>query len=99
MNPEPERVSWALDRARALSGIFTAGLIVLAVGLIVVWVAASVAGDPGPGPVMLLAHSVAAAGAVVLHRLAKARTGRAGYLAALGPPAVLVLLGTLFWWS
>jgi hypothetical protein len=48
---------------------------------------------------MLLGHGVAAVAAAVLHRSARVRTGRAAYLAALGPPAVLLLLGFLFWWS
>lgn len=95
----PEPVGWVLERARAVSGIFTAGLLVLAVSLIVIWVVASAAGEPGPGPAMLVGHAVAAAAAVLLHRLGRVRTDRAGYLAVLGPPAILLLLGFLFWWN
>jgi hypothetical protein len=96
---EPDQVSWVLSRARTASGICAAGLVALVVALLVVGAVASAAGDPGPGPTMLLGHSLAAAGAVVLHRVARVRTGCAGYLAAIGPPAILLLLGVLFWWS
>jgi hypothetical protein len=88
-----------LGWTRALSGVFAAGLVVLAISLLAVWGVASAAGVPGPGLTMLVGHAVAAVVALVLHRLARRRTGRVGYLAALGPPAILFLLGVLFWWS
>ena len=94
-----ERAGWSPGWTRTLSGVFAAGLVVLAVALIAVWGVASAAGEPGPGPAMLLAHAVVAVAAVMLHRLAGRRGDGAGHLAALGPPALLLLLGVLFWWS
>jgi hypothetical protein len=99
VSSESERAGWLLDRTRIASGIFAAGLVVLAVALIVVWGVASTAGEPGPGPAMLLGHTAAAAAAVALYRMAGSRGGRAGYFTALGPPMILVLLGLLFWWA
>jgi hypothetical protein len=99
MKAEPHRVGRVLGWMRTLSGMCAAGLVVLALSLFAAWGVASAAGAPGPGIAMLLAHAVAAAAALVLHRLARGRTGRVGYLAALGPPAILFLLGVLFWWS
>lgn len=99
MSVESEGAARLLGRARILSGIFAAGLVVLAVALIVVWGVASIAGEPGPGPAMLLGHTAAAIAAVGLYRMAGGRSGRAGCLTALGPPAILLLLGVLFWWN
>jgi hypothetical protein len=96
---EPDQAGRLLGWTRTLSAVFAAGLVVLALALIAVWGVASAAGEPGPGPAMLLGHTVAAAGAVALHRLGGRRSGRAGYLAGLGPPVILLLLGVLFWWS
>jgi hypothetical protein len=95
----PDHAERLLGRIRTVSGMVAAGLVVLALALIAVWGAASAAGAPGPGLPMLLGHAVAAAAAVALHRRSRRRSGRAGYLAALGPPAILLLVGVLFWWS
>jgi hypothetical protein len=96
---ESVRVGRLLGRTRILCGVFVAGLVVLAISLFVVWGAASVAGAPGPGLTMLVGHAAGAVAAVVLQRVARRRTGRSAYLAALGPPAILFLLAALFWWS
>jgi len=96
---ESDREGRLLGWMRTLSGVLAAGLVVLAAALIAVWGFAATAGEPGPGAAMLFGHTVAAVAAVVLYRLAGRRTGRAGHLAALGPPALLLLLGVLFWWT
>jgi len=106
VEPGPAR---SADRVRswvpALSGTVVAGLVVLALGLLLVWVVVGATGSPGPGPLMLAGHAVGAVLAVLLHRTARGRTdsrGRAdaiGLAAALGPIGVLVLLGLIFWWS
>lgn len=85
--------------ARALSGVLVAGLLVLAVGLLLGWAVAAAAGEPGPGPLMLIGHTVGAVVAVVLHRTALRRTGTLGYAAVFGVAGVLALLGLLFWWN
>lgn len=99
MKVKTEGAGRALAWTRALSGLFVAGLVVLAVSLFGVWGVASVAGVPGPGPTMLVGHAMGAMAALALQRMARRRTGRGDYLAALGPPAILLLLGVLFWWS
>jgi hypothetical protein len=85
--------------AQAFSGVLVAGLLVLFLGLLVVWVVARANSAPGPGPAMLTGHGVGAVAALVLHRVALRRTDRIGYAAAFGPVAVLLLLGLTFWWS
>ncbi len=99
MSAGSDRAGWLLGWTRTLSGIVAAGLVVLAVALIVVWGVAAADAEPGPGPAMLVGHAVGAAAAWVLHRQAGRRTGRVGYLTALGPPALLLILGGLFWWT
>lgn len=99
MSVGSDREGRLLGWARTLCGIVAAGLVVLAAALIAVWGVASAAGEPGPGVAMLSGHTVAAVAAVMLHRLAARRTGRAGYLATLGPPVLLLLLGLVFWWT
>jgi hypothetical protein len=72
---------------------------VLAVTLLVGWLAARAEGVPGPGPVMLIGHAVGAVVALVLHRVALRRTDTAGYAAAFGAVGMLPLLGLIFWWN
>ncbi|MDQ2709605.1 MAG: hypothetical protein M3Z25_19135 [Actinomycetota bacterium] len=85
--------------ARRFSGLVVAGLVVLAIGLLVAWALAATAGSAGPGPAMLVGQVLGAAVALMLHRVALSRTDRRGYLAAFGVVGTLFLLGTLFWWS
>ena len=89
-----------LERARTVSGIVAAGLVDAGgLGLIVVW-GRRVGGRrtrSGAGGCRLSARG--SPPRPPWHRLARLRTGRAGYLAALGSPAILLLLGVLFWWN
>jgi hypothetical protein len=82
-----------------VGGALTAGLVALAVALVVVWAVAAALGEPGPGAPMLAGHLVAAVIAVALQRVADRRAGRAGRLAAVG--AVLVVAAVIggYWWS
>jgi hypothetical protein len=92
----PGRVrGWLLT----LSGTVLAGLVVLALGLVLVWAVVGATGSPGPGPVMLAGHLVGAGLAVFLHRTARRRADAPGWAAAFGAPGVLLVLGLLFWWN
>jgi hypothetical protein len=84
---------------RATGGALCAGLAVLAVVLIAVWLLAISHDDPGPRAGVLVGHLAAAALAVALQRVADRRPDRLGRLA---PAGVLLLTGavvTLFWWT
>jgi hypothetical protein len=84
---------------RATGGALCAGLAVLAVVLIAVWLLAISHDDPGPRARLLVGHLAAAAVAVALQRVADRRPDRLGRLASAG---VLLLTGTvvaLFWWT
>jgi hypothetical protein len=84
---------------RATGGALCAGLAVLAVVLIAVWLLAISHDDPGPRARVLVGHLAAAAVAVALQRVADRRPDRLGRLAATG---VLLLTGAvvaLFWWT
>lgn len=79
---------------RSLSGVLTAGLIVLAVGVVVLANIESV--GAGPGAVSLVVHVVAAVAALILQSFADAR--RTSRLAAtLASLAVIVLTFSVLW--
>jgi hypothetical protein len=84
---------------RAVSGALCAGLAVLAVALVGVWLVARAEGDPGPGASALVGHLMAAAVAVALQRVAERRADRVGSLAAAGVVLAVLLVGALYWWS
>ena len=71
---------------------------VLAVGVLVVGVLCLVNGAPGPGPLKLVGHPVAAVIMLALQRIADRRTGKVAVGAGAG---VLVVAGVAFsvlWW-
>lgn len=68
---------------RGLAGVLAGGLVVLALGLVVVEWAAGSSGVPGPGTGAIVAHAGAAAVAVVGQVVADRRRDRTGLLAAL----------------
>ncbi|MEQ3540862.1 hypothetical protein WHI96_18810 [Pseudonocardia tropica] len=69
---------------RGLAGVLAGGLVVLALGLVVVEWAAGDSGVPGPGSGAIVAHVGAAVVAVVGQVVADRRRDRTGLLAALG---------------
>ncbi|WP_066905292.1 hypothetical protein [Millisia brevis] len=79
---------------RSISGVLAGGLVVLAIGVIVVSRIESV--GAGPGATSLVVHVVAAIGAVVLQVLADARrTSRAA--AALASLMIVALVFAVLW--
>ena len=84
---------------RGFTGSLAAGLAVLAVGVLVVGLVCAITGAPGPGPVLLIGHPVAAVLALVAQRVADRRSG----LPAAGGGAAVVLFAvsavTIFWLS
>ncbi len=83
---------------RGFTGSVAAGLAVLALGVLVVGVLCLVNGAPGPGPLKLVGHPVAAVIALVLQRVADRRVGKVAVGAGAG---VLVVAGAAFsllWW-
>jgi hypothetical protein len=84
---------------RLVGGALTAGMVVLAVALVVIWVVAAAHGEPGPGTPVLAGHLVAAVIAVALQRVADRDAGRVGRLAALGAVLVVATVVAVFWWS
>jgi hypothetical protein len=84
---------------RLVGGALTAGMVVLAVALVVIWAVAAAHGEPGPGTPVLAGHLVAAVLAVALQRIADRDAGRVGRLAALGAVLVVATVVAVFWWS
>ncbi|WP_244194595.1 hypothetical protein [Amycolatopsis echigonensis] len=83
---------------RGFTGSVAAGMAVLAVGVLVVGVLCLVNGAPGPGPLKLVGHPVAAVIMLALQRIADRRTGKVAVGAGAG---VLVVAGVAFsalWW-
>ncbi|RSM37430.1 hypothetical protein DMA12_36810 [Amycolatopsis balhimycina DSM 5908] len=103
MEPEPaapEAPARAKDGGRwwrGFTGSLAAGLVVLAIGVLVVAGIDLYTGAPGPGPVLLVGHPIAAALAVLAQRVADRRNG----LPAVGAGVAVVLFTasalTLFW--
>src|SRR5690606_8804621 len=93
----PRRASRLRSSVRGVSGSFAAGLLVLALGLVVVhfWVVSR--GQQGPGAVSVACQLIAAVLAVALQRVADRRSDGTGTAALLGVFALG--LGSLwFWW-
>jgi predicted lipid-binding transport protein (Tim44 family) len=82
---------------RGFTGSLAAGLVVLAIGVLVVAGVCLYTGVPGPGAVLLVGHPVAAALALLAQRVADRRNG----VAAVGGGVAVVLFTvsalTLFW--
>jgi len=90
----PPRPGRPVRTLRALSGSVTAGVILLAVGIIVVSVMSGRRGIPGPGAESLIVHLFASAAAVLLQRYADRARGAAAALCSLG---VFCVAGALLW--
>jgi hypothetical protein len=67
---------------RGLAGVLAGGMVVLALGILVVWVGADRYGLPGPGADVVIGHAVGAVAAVVGQRVADRRPDRTGTVAA-----------------
>lgn len=86
------------DRAlRGLSGVLAGGLVVLALGLLVVWLLADRWGVPGPGGDTVAGHLLGAVVAVLGQRFADRRPGRVGTAAALVVTGTAALVLGLAW--
>jgi hypothetical protein len=83
---------------RELAGALAAGLVILAVAVLVLQIVSWTNGVPGLGVVELIGHGVAAVLAVVAQRVIDRRTGRPALVAGLGLTVVVVLVLVLFWW-
>lgn len=84
----PVELPWPDRLLRGLAGVLAGGLVVLAVGMVVVWLFADEYGVPGPGGTTVVGHVVGAGVAVLAQRIADRRPDRSGTLAAV------VVLGT-----
>jgi hypothetical protein len=95
--PAPARAKDGGRWWRGITGSLAAGLVVLAIGVLVVAGIDLYTGAPGPGPVLLVGHPIAAALAVLAQRVADRRNG----LPAVGAGVAVVLFTasalTLFW--
>lgn len=78
----PPRLTWPDRVLRGLAGVLAGGLVVLALGMVVVWVGADRYGLPGPGAGVVVGHLVGAVLAVAGQRVADRRPDRTGTLAA-----------------
>ncbi|WP_240691566.1 hypothetical protein [Amycolatopsis nivea] len=83
---------------RGFTGSVAAGLAVLALGVLVVGVLCLVNGAPGPGPLKLVGHPVAAVIALVLQRVADRRVGKVAVGAGAGVLVVAGVAFSLLWW-
>ena len=79
---------------RGLSGIVTAGLVVLAIGVGVTQYLGQSRGYPGPGALSVTVHIVAAVVAIVAQRIADHRRGFAAFLGVI---VVFVVTGLVLW--
>ncbi|WP_037316368.1 hypothetical protein [Amycolatopsis orientalis] len=84
---------------RGLTGSLAAGMVVLATCVLVIAGICLFTAAPGPGPLMLIGHPVAAVLAVPAQRIADARTGRVAGFAGLGVVVSVTAALSLFWWS
>ncbi|WP_410623065.1 hypothetical protein [Amycolatopsis sp. cmx-8-4] len=82
---------------RGFTGSLAAGLTVLAVGVLVVAGACLYTDAPGPGPVLLIGHPVAAVLALLAQRVADRRNGLPAAGAGIAVVLFVVSALTLFW--
>ncbi|MEJ8278445.1 hypothetical protein [Pseudonocardia spirodelae] len=95
--PGPGVESAGARLLRGLAGVLAGGLVVLAIGLVVVQWAAGNGGVPGPGSGAIVAHVGAAVAAVAGQVVADRRRDRTGLLAALGVIVTASLVLGLGW--
>ncbi|WP_410663128.1 hypothetical protein [Amycolatopsis sp. lyj-84] len=84
---------------RGLTGSLAAGMVVLAVLVLAIAGICLFTGAPGPGPLMLIGHPVAAVVALLAQRVADGRTGRVAGFAGLGVVVSVTAALSLFWWN
>jgi hypothetical protein len=82
---------------RGFTGSLAAGLTVLAVGVLVVAGVCLYTGAPGPGPVLLIGHPVAAVLTLLAQRVADRRNGLPAAGAGIAVVLFTVSALTLFW--
>jgi hypothetical protein len=82
---------------RGFTGSLTAGLVVLAIGVLVVAGVCLFTGAPGPGATLLIGHPVAAVLALVAQRVADRRNGPPAVGAGIAVALFAVSALTLFW--
>lgn len=96
----PEAAAPAKDGGRwwrGFTGSLAAGLVVLAVGVLVVAGVCLVTGAPGPGPTLLVGHPVVAALAWMAQRVVDRRNGAPAAGAGIAVVLFAVSALTLFW--
>ncbi|MFG1641787.1 hypothetical protein ACGFMK_15995 [Amycolatopsis sp. NPDC049252] len=91
--PAKQRGRWW----RGFTGSLAAGLTVLAVGVLVVAGVCLYTDAPGPGPVLLIGHPVAAVLALLAQRVADRRNGLPAAGAGIAVVLFVVSALTLFW--
>nr|WP_042192260.1 hypothetical protein [Kibdelosporangium sp. MJ126-NF4] len=84
---------------RELSGALTAGLVLLAIAVLVLQIISWSNGVPGLGAVELVGHIVAAGLAVYAQRVIDRRPGRPALIAGLGMAVIVTAVLVLFWWT
>lgn len=84
---------------RGLTGSLAAGMVVLALCVVVIAVICRFTGAPGPGLPMLIGHPVAAVLALLAQRVADRRNGRVAGFAGVGVVVSVTAALSLFWWS
>ncbi|WP_326946334.1 hypothetical protein OG439_44325 [Amycolatopsis sp. NBC_01307] len=82
---------------RGFTGSLAAGLTVLAVGVLVVAGVCLYTDAPGPGPVLLIGHPIAAVLALLAQRVADRRNGFPAAGAGIAVVLFVVSALTLFW--
>jgi cobalamin biosynthesis protein CobD/CbiB len=84
---------------RGFTGLLAGGLVALVLALGVAWVIADAQGAPGPGPVRMVGHLLAAVVAVAAQRYADRHRDGRGALAAFVVLAVTVAVLAVAWIS
>lgn len=95
--PHPVRLPWPDRLLRGLAGILAGGTVVLALGVLAVWVGADRYGLPGPGADIVVGHLVGAVVAVAGQRVADRRPDRTGTIAAAAVVALVVFVLGFAW--